>query len=117
MVSFVMQSLLSLIRSYLFIFGFSADIQWNITQPQSESEVTQSCPTLCDPVVCSPPGSSVHGESPARITGVPFPSPGDLPNPAIKSRSSLLAQLVKNLPAMQETPIEFLGWKDPLEKR
>ena len=23
--------------------------------------VTQSCPTLCDPMDCSPPGSSVHG--------------------------------------------------------
>ena len=31
MVSLVMQSLLSLIRSHLFIFGFSMDIQWNIT--------------------------------------------------------------------------------------
>ena len=29
---------------------------------------------------------------------------------------SLVAQLVKNLPAMQETWVEFLGWKDPLEK-
>ena len=26
------------------------------------------------------------------------------------------AQLVKNLPAMQETPLRFLGWEDPLEK-
>ena len=26
-----------------------------------ESEVTQSCPTLCDPMDCSLPGSSVHG--------------------------------------------------------
>ena len=26
-----------------------------------EKEVAQSCPTLCDPVDCSPPGSSVHG--------------------------------------------------------
>ena len=29
--------------------------------------VTQSCPTLCDPVDCSPPGSSVHGIVQARI--------------------------------------------------
>ena len=29
--------------------------------------------------------------------------------------ASLVAQLVKNLPAMQETPIRFLGWEDPLE--
>ena len=30
--------------------------------------------------------------------------------------ASLIAQLVKNLPAMQETPVLFLGWNDPLEK-
>ena len=29
---------------------------------------------------------------------------------------SLVAQLVKNLPAMQETPVQFLGWEDTLEK-
>ena len=27
--------------------------------------------------------------------------------------SSLVAQLVKNLPAIQETPVQFLGWEDP----
>ena len=32
--------------------------------------VAQSCLTLCDPVDCSPPGSSVHGDSPGRNTGV-----------------------------------------------
>ena len=31
-----------------------------------EKEVAQSCPTLCDPVDCSPPGSSVHGIFQAR---------------------------------------------------
>ena len=31
-------------------------------------------------------------------------------------QASLLAQLVKNLPAVQETPVQFLGWEDPLEK-
>ena len=30
--------------------------------------------------------------------------------------ASLIAQWVKNLSAMQETPIQFLGWEDPLEK-
>ena len=29
----------------------------------------------------------------------------------------LIAQLVKNLPAMQETLVQFLGREDPLEKR
>ena len=32
--------------------------------------VTQSCPTLCDPMNCSPPGSSVHGDSLGKNTGV-----------------------------------------------
>ena len=31
------------------------------------SEVAQSCPTLCDPMYCSPPGSSVHGIFQARV--------------------------------------------------
>ena len=31
-------------------------------------------------------------------------------------RASLVAQLVKNLPAMQETLVLFLGGEDPLEK-
>ena len=31
-------------------------------------------------------------------------------------RASLIAQLVKNPPAMQETLVRFLGWEDPLEK-
>ena len=31
-------------------------------------------------------------------------------------RASLVAQLVENLPAMQETWVQFLGWEDPLEK-
>ena len=32
------------------------------------------------------------------------------------SGASLIAQLVKNLPAVQETRVQFLGWEDPLEK-
>ena len=32
--------------------------------------VAQSCPTLCDPKDCSPPDSSVHGDSPGKNTGV-----------------------------------------------
>ena len=44
----------------------------------------QSCPTLCDPVDCSPSGSSVHGILQARIlSGLPFPPPGDLSDPGM----------------------------------
>ena len=34
---------------------------------KSESEVTQSCPTLCDPMDCSLPGSSILGSFQAKI--------------------------------------------------
>ena len=48
----------------------------------------QSCLTLCDPIDCSSPGSSVHGFLPARILEwVAKPPPGDLPNPGIKPES------------------------------
>ena len=48
--------------------------------------LAQSCLTLCDPMDCSPIGSSVHGIFQAR----PFPSPGDLPNPGIEPGSPAL---------------------------
>ena len=51
---------------------------------------SQSCPTLCDPMDCSPPGSSVHGWRFSRQeywSGLPCPPPGDLPNPGIEPRS------------------------------
>ena len=37
------------------------------TKSESESEVAQSCPTLCDPMDCTLPGSSIHGIFQARI--------------------------------------------------
>ena len=40
---------------------------WVIGEKVKESEVTQSCPTLCDPMACSLPGSSVHGIFQARV--------------------------------------------------
>ena len=53
--------------------------------------VAQSCPTLCNPMDCSPPGSSVHGILQARYwSWLPFPSPGDLPNLGIKPRPPTL---------------------------
>ena len=39
----------------------------HVQDKKSESEVTQLCPTLCDPMGCSLPGFSVHGIFQARI--------------------------------------------------
>ena len=45
-------------------------------------------------------------------------SPGEgIDYPLQYSWASFVAQLAKNLPAMQETWIQSLGWEDPLEKR
>ena len=61
-------------------------------QSESESEVAQSCLTPCDPVDCSPPGSSVHGILQARIlewVAISF-SRGYLPDPGLEPRSPTL---------------------------
>ena len=50
--------------------------------------VAQSCPTLCDPMDCSLPGSSVHGFPRQEYwSGLPFPSPSDLSDPWIEPES------------------------------
>ena len=64
-------------------------------------------------------------------SGFPFPIPGDLPDPGIGPSlpvspalrtdsfplgTSLVAQMVKKLPAMQETQGQSQGLEDPLEK-
>ena len=55
--------------------------------------VAQSCLTLCDPVDCILPGSSVHGDSPGKNrSGLPCPLPGNLPNPEIEPRSPTLQE-------------------------
>jgi len=58
---------------------------------ESVSEVAQSSPTLCDPVDCSPPGSSIHGILQARILEwVAISFSRVLPDPGIKPRSPIL---------------------------
>ena len=54
----------------------------------------QSCPTLCDPMNCSLPGSSLHGILQARILEwVPMPSSRDFPNPGVKPTSHMSPEL------------------------
>ena len=65
---------------------------------ESESEVAQSCLTLCDPMDHSLSGSSIHGIFQARILEwVPISSPGDLPDPGIKPRSLVSITLLVKL--------------------
>ena len=49
------------------IEGIYLNIVKTIYDRKKESEVIQSCPTLCDPMDCSLPGSSIHGIFQARI--------------------------------------------------
>ena len=53
--------------------------------------VAEPSPTLWDPMDCSFPGSSVHGIlQEGYWSGLPFPSPGDLPHPGVEPRSPAL---------------------------
>ena len=63
-------------------------------------KVAQSCLTLCHPMDCSLPSSSVHRILQARILEYPFPSSGDLPNPGTEAGSPTLQ--ADSLPS--ETP-------------
>ena len=74
----------------------------------------QPCPTLCNLMDYSPPGSSVHGILQARILQwVPIPFSRGSSQPRDWTQ---VTQLVKNPPAMQGTPVRFLGWEDLLVK-
>ena len=66
--------------------------------------VTQSCPTLCNPIECSPPGSSVCGISQAILEWLPFPFPMDLPDPGIEAASL----------AWQADTFTWATWEAPL---
>ena len=68
------------------------------------------------------PDSSVDKEStcnigdPSLIPGLGRSAEEGIGYPLQYSWASLMAQLVKNLPVMQETWVRSVGWEDPLEK-
>ena len=65
----------------------------------------QSCPTLCEPMDCSPPGSSVHGILQARmLEWVAISSPGDLPDPGISCISCIGRQVLYPLSLLCRFP-------------
>ena len=90
---------------------------YNVTNHQitdsssSSSEAAQSCPTLWDPVDCSPSGSSVHGILQARrLEWLPLPSPGDLPDPGIEpgSRALLAVSLSSETPGKVPNRVKLI---------
>ena len=75
--------------------GYSIKIRLglSITLPGNSKvrEVTQSCPTLCNPMDCSYQAPLSMGFSRQEYwSGVPSPSPGDLPDPGVKAGSPAL---------------------------
>ena len=62
--------------------------------------VTQSCPALCNHIYCSLCGSSIQGVFQQEYwSGLPFPSPGDLPDSGMEPKSSMSPALqVDSLP-------------------
>ena len=75
-----------------------------------------TCPTLCDPLDCNLPGFSALGTFQARIlewVAMPFSRGSSGPR---DQWASPVAQMVENMPAMQETWVWSLSQKDPLEK-
>ena len=67
--------------------------------------VAKSCLTIATPwTIYSLPGSSIHGSRQEYWSGLPFPSPGDLPDPRIKPRYPALQ--ADSLPAeLQGKPL------------
>ena len=62
------------------------------------AESLQSCPTLCNPMHCGLPDSSVHEISQVRILEwVACPPPGDLPDPEIKHMSLYISYIISSV--------------------
>ena len=71
---------------------------------KSESEVAQSCPTLSDPMDCSPPGSSIQGIFRQEYwSGVPLPSALRVHRSIITSDLQFLFLLESNNPVKNES--------------
>ena len=111
--------------------GVGCNFLLQCVKVKSKSEVAQWCPTLSDPMDCSPPGSSAHGIFQARVLewgAIAFslqvfanvsPSAWNAILSFVPSGASPKAQQVKNLPAVQgtqEMQVWSLGLEDPLEE-
>ena len=71
----------------------------------------QSCLTLSNPMDCSPPGFSVQGILQERIlSGLPFPLPGNRPNPSMEFRSPESPALAGGFSIPEPLGKQFVGW-------
>ena len=74
----------------------------------------QSCPTLCDPLDCSLPGSSVQGILQARILeGVAIPFSGQLPKISSKA-NYILKALFLNIIILGARALTHGFWEDTI---
>ena len=72
----------------------------------------QSCPTLCDPMDCSPPGSSVHGILQARILEwVAMPSSMDLPDRGMEPVSHYVSCIGRQVLYHWQGPNQKTGFR------
>ena len=113
--------------------GVSCHFLLQCMKVKSESEVAQSCPTLCAVRFCQNwkpcafplsllpdwiqiPFSRALSNLSVFAYLCPHPAYGEKSKDFFYFTNFLIVQLVKNPPAMQETLVQFMGWKDPLEK-
>ena len=90
--------LISFAKIFILVALFSSDLSfhycffYSFAWANVCAQLLQSCPTLCDPVDCSLPGSSVHGFSRKEYwSGLPCPPPGDHLHLGIRLTSALHA--------------------------
>ena len=87
-------------------------------EPAAAAKLLQSCPTLCDPIDGSPPGSPIPGILQARTklewVAISFSNSFRPKHKYFQNLSHWRASLVAQL--IQETWVWSLGWEDPLEK-
>ena len=108
------QSVQSLSRVWLFVTPWTAACQASLRK--EESEVAQSCPTLCDAMDCSPPVSSVHGILQARIlewVAISFSrgssQPRDTQVSCIAGRRFILWATREAFPELAQTHVHRVG--------
>ena len=93
-------------RDWTCVSCVGREILYHWAHSESESEVAQLCLTLCDPwTVAHQAPLSVGFSRQEYCSGLPFPSPGDLPNPGIEPRSpTLQADVLPSEPPRKSIP-------------